>query len=130
MSVSKIECIASLRGKGDIKLSLFRHLAPATVNLILREMPIKSRVTIYPNAMLCMLTRIRAGVEKQRFEYKRGEVAFLAATGSLCFFLRNVKSEKPLNPLGKVEENLEILEQASAGDVLELKLVQEASDHT
>jgi len=47
-------------------------------------------------------------------------VAFLAATGSICIFLKNVKSERPLNPVGKVEEGLEVLQQASAGDVVQI----------
>ena len=60
-------------------------------------------MTIYPRAMVCLLTGIKAGVEKQRFEFAKGEVAFLAANGSLCFFLANAKSQSPLNPIGKVD---------------------------
>ncbi len=65
MSVSKVECKAVIRGKGEVKFDIFKHLAPVTVSAILRELPINARVTIYPRAMICLLTGIKAGVEKQ-----------------------------------------------------------------
>lgn len=119
MSVSKVECPATVRGKGDFKLGLYRHLAPVTVTAMLEELPIASRATIYPG-MITLMTKIKTGVEKQRTEFSKGDVAFLAATGSICIFLKNAKSERPLNPVGKVEEGLEVLLKATAGDVVQI----------
>jgi hypothetical protein len=120
MSVSKLECTASVRGKGTFTLDLYRHLAPVTVAAILDELPFSSRVMIYPGAMITLLTKIKIGVEKQRKEFSKGDVAFLAANGSVCIFLANVKSERPLNPVGKVEEGFGIVQKAVSGDVLEI----------
>jgi uncharacterized protein len=128
MSVSKVECKATIRGKGELKFDVYKHLAPVTVSAILRELPINSRVTIYPKAMVCVLTGIKAGVEKQRFEFTKGDVAFLAANGSLCFFISNAKSQSPLNPIGKVDGSLELLESLSAGDSMEIVQVREVSE--
>ncbi len=128
MSVSKVECRAIVRGKGELKFDVYKHLAPVTVSAVLRELPINARVTIYPRAMVCLLTGIKAGVEKQRFEFTKGDVAFLAANGSLCFFLSNAKSQSPLNPLGKVEGGLEVFESLSAGDSMEIVQVREVSE--
>jgi hypothetical protein len=119
MSVSKIECAATVRGKGNFTLGLYRHLAPVTVTALLGEFPIASRATIYPG-MITLMTKIKTGVEKQRMEFSKGDVAFLAATGSICIFLKNAKSERPLNPVGKVEEGLEVLQNATAGDVVQI----------
>jgi len=119
MSVSKIECGATVRGKGKFTLGLYRHLAPVTVAALLSEFPLASRATIYPG-MITLMTEIKTGVEKQRMEFSKGDVAFLAATGSVCIFLKNAKSERPLNPLGKVEDGLEVLQKAAAGDVVEI----------
>lgn len=119
MSVSKIECAATIRGKGNFTLGLYRHLAPVTVTAILGELPLASRAMVSP-VMITLMTKLKTGVEKQRMEFSRGDVAFLAATGSICVFLKNVKSERPLNPVGKVEEGLEVLQQASAGDVVQI----------
>jgi uncharacterized protein len=125
MSVSKVECKASIRGKGELMVDLYKHLAPVTVSSILRALPMNARVTIYPKAMVCILTGLKTGVEKQRLEYSKGEVAFLPANGSLCFFMSAVKSQSPLNPVGKISSNAELLEKLSAGDVVEIVQVRE-----
>jgi hypothetical protein len=119
MSVSKVECAASVRGKGKFTLGLYRHLAPVTVTALLDEFPLSSRAMVYPG-VVTMLTKIKIGVEKQRLEFSKGDVAFLAANGSVCIFLANAKSERPLNPIGKVEEGLDVILRATAGDVVEI----------
>jgi len=125
MSVSKIECRATVRGKGELTLDLYKHLAPVTVSSILRALPLNARVTIYPKAMICILTGLRTGVEKHKLDYARGDIAFLAANGSLCFFMTPVRSQSPLNPVGNITNNAELLEKLSPGDVIELVQVRE-----
>jgi uncharacterized protein len=120
VSVSKIECGATVRGKGKFTLGLYRHLAPVTVAALLDELPLSSRATVYPRAMVTLLTKIKIGVEKQRLEFSKGDIAFLAANGSICFFLANAKSQRPLNPIGKIEDGLELLATVTAGDVVEI----------
>lgn len=119
MSVSRMDCEATVRGKGAFVIGLYRHLAPVTVAAILDDLPMASRVMIYPG-MVTLLTRIKTGVEKQRLEFAKGEVAFLAANGSICIFLANAKSQRPLNPVGKVEGGLDVLERVSVGDVIQI----------
>jgi hypothetical protein len=118
-SVSKVECLASVRGKGTAKVSIFRHLAPLTVNAVLRILPFDSRVSVQP-AMVCLFTDLRVGVEKPRTQFVRGDVAFLPSGGLVCMFIRDAQSERPLNPLGKIDEGLEVLEATKAGDVVRL----------
>jgi hypothetical protein len=123
LSVSKVECTATVRGKGKFTLGLYRHLAPVTVTALLDEFPLASRAMVYPGAMICLLSKIKVGVEKQRLEFSKGDVAFLAANGSICIFLATAKSQRPLNPVGKVEEGLEILQNVTAGNVVEISAV-------
>ena len=75
---------------------------------------------LYPGAMVTLLTKLKIGVEKQRLEFSKGDVAVLAANGSICIFLANVKSERPLNPVGKIEGGAEVLQKIVAGDVIEI----------
>ncbi len=118
-SVSKVECIAYFRDKGMVKVSFFKHLAPLTLSAVLRELPIDSRVNVQP-AMTCLFTEIRVGVEKPRTQFARGDIAFLPSGGLICFFLHDAKSDRPLNPLGKVDDGLQILESVRPGDVVRL----------
>lgn len=78
-----------------------------------------SRVNIQ-EGMVCMFTAIKVGVEKPRLTFAKGEVAFLASGGLLCFFVGDVKSSMPLNPVGKVDAGLEVLSSLRPGDVIRL----------
>lgn len=119
-SVSKVECVASVNGRGQGNISLFRHLAPLTVNAVLRSLPFDSRVTLQP-AMVCLFTQLRVGVEKPRTQFARGDVAFLPSGGLVCIFLGDARSDRPLNPIGKVEKGLEVFDTIRPGDVISLK---------
>ena len=120
-SVSKVECVASVSGGGQVGVAFFRHLAPVTVNTILRSLPFDSRVNLQPS-MVCLLTELRVGVEKPRTQFVRGDVALLPSAGLICIFTGSAKSDRPLNPLGKVELGLEIFETIRRGDVVRLTL--------
>lgn len=125
-SVSKVECVASVGGKGEARLSFYRHLAPLTVNSILRTLPLASRVSLQP-AMVCLFTQLRVGVEKPRVQFVRGDVAFLPSGGLICVFLGGARSDRPLNPVGKAEAGLEVFDSVKPGDVVRLELAGPAS---
>lgn len=118
-SVSRTECIAQVRGKGEARVAFYRHMAPLTVDAILESMPIDSRVSVQA-AMASLLTNLKVGVEKQTVVFERGDIAFLANGGLLCVFLRGVRSERPLNPVGKVESGIEVFDTLRPGDVVRL----------
>lgn len=118
-SVSRIECIAKVRGKGEASVTLFRHLAPLTVNAIIHSLPLDSRVSVNP-AMTSLFAPLQVGVEKPRLAFERADVAFLASGGLLCVFLKGAKSDRPLNPVGKVETGIELFDLIRPGDVVRL----------
>jgi uncharacterized protein len=70
--------------------------------------------------MVCLFTDLRVGVEKPRTQFVRGDVAFLPSGALLCMFIRDAQSERPLNPLGKIDEGLDVFEATKAGDVVRL----------
>jgi hypothetical protein len=121
-SVSKVECVATVGGKGRGTLALYRHLAPVTVNAILRSLPSDSRVNLQPS-MVCLFTDLGVGVEKPRTRFARGDVAYLPSGGLICVFLGDAKSERPLNPVGKVESGIDLFGSVARGDVVHLALV-------
>ena len=122
-SVSRVVCSATVKGKGAAGISLYRHLAPLTVDAICWELPMDSRVNLQ-QAMVCMFTPLKVGVEKPRLSFGKGEVAFLASGGLLCFFIADAKSAMPLNPVGKIDSGLELLSFLRPGDVIRLAKVE------
>lgn len=118
-SVSQVKCTAAVRGKGTAAVSLYRHLAPLTVDAICWVLPLDSRVNIQ-QAMVSMFTSVKVGVEKPKASFAKGEIAFLASGSLLCFFTGDAKSAIPLNPVGKVDSGLEVLASLRTGDVIRL----------
>ena len=118
-SVSRIKCSATVKGKGSAGVSLYRHLAPLTVDAISWALPMDSRINVQP-AMVSMFTTIKVGVEKSKLAFAKGEVAFMASGGFICFFLSDVKSAVPLNPVGKLDTGLEVISALRPGDVIRL----------
>lgn len=125
-SVSKVECVASIGGRGEGRFSLFRHLAPLTVSALLHSLPFDSRVSLQP-AMVCLFTQLRVGVEKPKTQFARGDVAFLPSAALVCVFLGDARSDRPLNPLGKVESGLEAFDAVRRGDVIRVSLADPES---
>jgi hypothetical protein len=68
--------------------------------------------------MVCLFTALRVGVEKPRTQFVRGDVAFLPSGGLVCVFLGEARSDRPLNPIGKVEAGLEMFDSIRPGDVV------------
>ena len=120
-SVSKVGCVATVEGRGKSEIALFRHLAPVTVNAILRSIPFDSRVNLMP-PMVCLFTDLRVGVEKPKAQFGRGDVALMAAGGLICVFVGDAKSDRPLNPVGKVESGMETFDAIRRGDVVRITL--------
>ena len=120
-SVSKVDCVASFMGGGRAKVSLYRHLSPLSVNAIMRILPVDSRVNVQPG-MRCLFTPLKVGVEKPRTSFVRGDVALLASGSLICIFLQEARSDRPLNPLGKVDEGLELFDGMRPGGTVRLSL--------
>ena len=116
-SVSKIEIIVEIKGKSQLRCELKRHLAPVTVGTIVRSLPLEGNAHMMNNSFAYIETKINVGGERQRTEFKKGEMAFMTANGSICFFLNDTKSIKTMTPLGKITSNVEALNDVKSGDV-------------
>jgi hypothetical protein len=116
-SVSKIEAVLKIKGKSELKFELKRHLAPKTVGNLIRSVPLEGNAHMMGTSFVYMETRVNTGGEKLRTQFKKGDVAFMAANGSICFFVNDFESTKSLTLIGKVTSNIEILNDVKPGDV-------------
>ncbi len=119
-SVSRTKLLLELKGKGVSECELARHLAPLTVGSLLRTLPAEGRVHRFEDKFVYFETGLSIGTEKQRASFKRGELAFMIANGSICIFVKDT-SGSGFNPIGRVVSNLELIESSAPGDVLVLK---------
>ncbi|MCV0409795.1 cyclophilin-like fold protein [Nitrosopumilus sp.] len=117
-SVSKKQLILEIRGKGKISCDLKRHLSPRTVGIIMRSLPLEGNAHLMGQSILYFETNVDSGTERARSEFKKGDVAFLPSSGSICFFINDVSSGKTMTPIGKLGDDVDMLKTAKSGDVL------------
>lgn len=117
-SVSSFQLIIEIKGKSKLTCDLKRHLSPKTVSSILRSLPLEGNAHFLGKSIVYFETTINSGVERQRKEFKKGDIAFSPAGGSICFFLSDAMLTKSMTPIGKITSEVNALNDAKAGDVI------------
>ena len=119
-SVSRKQLILEIQGKAKISCDLKRHLSPRTVGTIMRSLPLEGHAHLLGKSILYFETTIDSGIERAKTEFKKGDVAFLPSSGSLCFFIADVVSGKTMTPIGKLIDNIDALKDVKSGDVFRI----------
>ena len=119
-SVSRKQLILEIQGKVKVGCDLKRHLSPRTVGTILRSLPLEGHAHLLGKSILYFETSIDSGTERPRSDFKKGDVAFLPSSGSICFFINDVSSGKTMTPIGKLGENIDSLKDVKSGDVFRI----------
>jgi len=119
-SVSRKQLILEIQGKAKIPCDLKRHLSPRTVGTIMRSLPLEGHAHLLGQSILYFETSIDSGIERARTEFKKGDVAFLPSTGSVCFFITDVTSGKTMTPIGKLSGIIDALKDVKSGDVFRI----------
>jgi len=119
-SVSKINLILEIRGKTKISCEIKRHLSPRTVGTLIRSLPLEGNAHLLGKSIAYLETQIVSGIERPRKEFKKGEIAFLPASGSICFFFANSEPGKTMTPIGKIISNVDELRDVQSGDIFSL----------
>ena len=118
-TVSKFDVVLKINDSGNIPCQLKRHLSPITVGLIMRMLPLKGNAHQMGKSIVYFETNVNSGIERKKTDFKRGDIAFLPAEGSICFYIDDVFDGKPMTPIGKMNE-IEKLNTVKSGDVLSL----------
>lgn len=124
ISYSKVNIRIEVLRKGVAEGAFFKHLAPITVNHLIRSMPLEGRANKFEDSFIYFISGVVIGLEKARTSFKRGEIAFLPLNGSICFFLKDTNVLKAMNPLGRINSGMEILEKVGPGDVISIRMIE------
>jgi hypothetical protein len=119
-SVSRFKVAIEIANKGSASAEMVRHLAPLTCNAILKGLPLQGRVHRYADKFVYIETGLVIGAEKQRTQFRRGDLAYLTSNGSICVFIQDAVVQ-PMNPLGVITNNIEAIESSQPGDVMVVK---------
>jgi uncharacterized protein len=119
-SVSRLKLAIEITNKGCATCEVVRHLAPLTAGSIIKGLPLQDRIHRFFDKFIYIETGLVIGAEKQRMHFKRGDISYLTSNGSICIFLKDAQVQ-PMNPLGLITSNLEVIETSQAGDVMIVK---------
>jgi hypothetical protein len=112
--------IIQILDKGIAPCELIRHLSPLSVRMILNCLPLQDRIHKFSDSIIYIETRLVIGAEKQKTQFKRGDIAYMTSNSSICIFTKD-SVMTPMNPIGIVKSNLEIIESTQSGDIMILK---------
>jgi hypothetical protein len=112
--ISRIKVKFTIEGLGEAEGELVRFLAPRTVDMIVRELPIEGRVALWKEEIY-FETPIKMGEEKAKATVKLGTIAFWPMGSAICVFYGESQPYSPVNVLGEITENLEVFSRVKSG---------------
>ena len=116
-TVSRFDVVLKINGGENIPCQLKRHLSPTTVGLIMRLLPLSGNAHQMGKSIVYFETSIKSGIGRKKTNFKRGDIAFLPAEGSICFYINDVYDGKQMTPIGRINE-IEKLTAIKPGDIL------------
>jgi hypothetical protein len=121
-TVSTTKLVLEIKGKAKLDCELKRHLSPKTVGIIMRSIPLDGNAHFMGQNIVYFETKVNSGVERQKKEFKKGDIAFTPVGSSVCLFLSDVVTSKSMTPIGKILNNIDSLKDVKSGDVISLYL--------
>lgn len=112
--VSRVRIKFIIEGLGEAEGELVRHLAPRTVDLIVKALPVEGRAAIWREEVYFEIP-VRMGEEKPKSIVEKGTVAFWPVGSSLCIFYGKTQPYSPVNVIGRITTNLEIFSKIKSG---------------
>jgi hypothetical protein len=120
--ISRIKVKFEVEGMGEAEGELVRFLAPRTVDLIVRKLPIEGRAAVWKEEVY-FETPIKMGEEKAKGTVEVGTIAFWPMGSAICIFYGNSQPYSPVSILGKITSNLELFKRVKSGTKIRVESV-------
>jgi hypothetical protein len=120
--ISRVKVRFIVEGLGEAEGELVRFLAPRTVDLIVRKLPIEGRVAVWKEEIY-FETPIKMGEEKAKATVEVGTIAFWPMGSAICIFHGDSQPYSPVSILGKITANLELFKRVKSGTKIRVESV-------
>ena len=121
-AISRVKVKFTIEGLGEAEGELVRFLAPRTIDMIVRKLPIEGRAALYKEEIY-FETPIKMGEEKAKNTVEKGTIAFWPMGSAICIFYGESQPYSPVNNLGKITKNLEIFSRIKSGTKVKVELL-------
>jgi hypothetical protein len=112
--ISRVKIKFIIEGLGEAEGELVRFLAPRTVDMLVRKLPIEGRAALWKEEVY-FETPIKMGEEKAKSTVEKGTIAFWPMGSAICIFYGESQPYSPVNILGQVTKNLELFSGVKSG---------------
>ncbi|MGD0158938.1 MAG: cyclophilin-like fold protein [Candidatus Bathyarchaeia archaeon] len=120
--ISRVKVKFIVEGLGEAEGELVRFLAPRTVDLIVRKLPIEGRAAMWKEEVY-FETPIKMGEEKAKGTVETGTIAFWPMGSAICIFYGSSQPYSPVSIVGKVTSNLELFKRVKSGTKIRVESV-------
>ena len=118
--ISRIKIKFIINGLGEAEGELVRFLAPRTIDMIVRKLPIEGRAALWKEEVYFEIP-IKMGEEKAKSTVEKGTIAFWPMGSAICVFYGESQPYSPVNILGKITKNLELFGQIKSGTKIKME---------
>jgi len=118
--ISRIKIKFIIEGLGEAEGEFIRHLAPRTVDMVVRKLPFEGRAALWKEEVYFEIP-VKMGEEKAKSTIEKGAIAFWPMGSALCIFYGESQPYSPVNVLGKVTKNLEVFSKVKSGTVIRVE---------
>jgi len=116
-SVSRIPVKFIIEGAGEAEGEFIRHLAPRTVDAIVKKLPIEGRAALWKEEVYFEIP-VKTGEEKAKPTVKKGDLAYWPMGNALCVFYGESQPYSAVNIVGRIVKNLELFSRVKSGSVI------------
>jgi len=121
-AISRVKVKFTVENVGEAEGELVRFLAPRTVDMIVRKLPMEGRAALWKEEVY-FETPIKMGEEKAKATVEKGTIAFWPMGSAVCIFYGQTQPYSPVNNLGKITQNLELFRQVKSGTKIRVELL-------
>lgn len=118
--ISRVKIRFVIDGLGEAEGELVRHLAPRTVDMIVRILPTEGRAALWKEEVYFEIP-VKMGEEKAKSTVEKGTIAFWPMGSALCIFYGETQPYSPVNVLGEITKNLELFSRVESGTKIKVE---------
>ena len=123
--ISRIRVKFIIDGLGEAEGEFVRHMAPRTVDMIVRRLPLEGRAALWKEEVYFEIP-IRMGEEKAKANVEKGTIAFWPMGSAICVFYGESQPYSPVNILGKITRNLEVFSRVKSGTKIRIEKLNDS----
>jgi len=122
LDISRVKVKFIIEGLGETEGELVRFLAPRTVDLVVRRLPVEGRAALWKEEVY-FETPIKMGEEKAKATVEAGTIAFWPMGSAICIFYGTSQPYSPVSILGKIIGTLELFKQVKSGTKIRVESI-------